>query len=486
MRASVVTPILVAWGAGMLAGAGCSPSGVDEPAGSRGGDAPAWTGCSARWVDVYPIGTKDGSGQTLYGIQMMYLVPHKGRLYAGNGTQGETETNAYPKAAQILVLDSPQGSWQVDLQLTTDSPRVNSLGSFTFTTDGQGRPVAPEALLITAPGSSRVPKRFFAFVRNDETGQWVRTAELPMERTPSFVQPRAMALHLDRTTGVHHLLVGIEGEGVYRGAYEPTLPERVAWVPEPELVPEPWQRVVGFAEANGRMYLGLSSSGDAGFGSEKDLVAHVYERSDGPEPAWRRVHTTEPGLAWEDIRGLTAVPSPQHPGREVLLFTWNDKVHVLDPLDDYRVEVELDMMRGIAEQTGLPVKKVVAAYNDFFAFRMPPTGETVWLAGLSVNVDPQRTSAPTFGGGWLRDGLYLVRRPTGGGVDYRVCYILRNDPAAPTKTLMAVRDFALSPFPEDRGQVLYACGLDHQANPMSLAAWIYRGDFRSAAAVAGP
>lgn len=44
--------------------------------------------------------------------------------------------------------------------------------------------------------------------------------------------------------------------------------------------------------------------------------------------------------------------------------------------------------------------------------------------------------------------------------------------------LMTVRHLCVSPFPEDEGKVLYACGLDHSGNSMSLAAWIYRGDFR--------
>jgi hypothetical protein len=81
--------------------------------------------------------------------------------------------------------------------------------------------------------------------------------------------------------------------------------------------------------------------------------------------------------------------------------------------------------------------------------------------------------------GWLRDGLYLVRRQVNDRIEYQVRYIFKNDPANVTRTLLAVRDFAVSPFREDEGKVLYACGLDHQGQPMSLAAWIYRGDLRA-------
>ncbi|MFZ5830840.1 MAG: hypothetical protein ACOY3P_12165, partial [Planctomycetota bacterium] len=182
---------------------------------------------------------------------------------------------------------------------------------------------------------------------------------------------------------------------------------------------------------------------------------------------------------WEDIRGLTAVPNPDEPGRQRLIFTWNDNVYVLDPLDNYRVQPEFDMKKGIAEQTGLPVKKVVAAYDDFVPFGMPPDGEPVWLTGLSVFVSPEQTTAPNLKG-WLRDGLYLVRRQANGRTEYQVRYIFKNDPGDATRTLLAVRDLAVSPFPEDEGKVLCACGLDHQGQPMTLAAWIYRGDFRVA------
>ena len=446
-----------------------------RPVAAAAGDASATSG--VRWTDVYPIGTQDAGGQTMYGIQMTFLVPHKGKLFAGNGTQGETETDKYPKAAQVLVLDSPAGRWKVDKQFTTDSPRVNSLASFTFLTDSAGKPVPPDTLLITAPGSRS--KRFVAYVRNDATGEWVATKEMRMERAPTFAQPRAMALYRDAITGVQHIFVGIEGDGVFRGVYDPKLPCRIAWNPVSEFIPEnSWQRVINFAEANGKLYLAFSSSGDSGFSKEKDLLAHIYERTDGPKPAWRRVYTTEPGLAWEDMRGLTAVPDPHRPGKQRLVFAWNDKVYGLDPLDNYRVQVEFDMKKGIAEQTGLPVMKVVAGYDDFMPFEMPPTGEKVWLTGLSVFVNPVQSTAPNLKG-WLRDGLYLVRRQVNDRIEYQVRYIFKNDPANVTRTLLAVRDFAVSPFREDEGKVLYACGLDHQGQPMSLAAWIYRGDLRA-------
>lgn len=433
------------------------------------------------WTNVYPTGSTDANGQVMYGIQMMYLVPHEGKLYAGNGTQGETETDRYPKAAQVLVLDGPRASWRVEKQFTTDSPRLNSLKSFPFETDGKGRSIPRETLLIAAAGNRG--KSFSAFVRDDATGNWIETDSVPMPRTPANVQPRSMTLYRDKVTGIQHVMVGFVGDGVLRGAYDPGHRSRLAWEPEPEFIPEkPWHRVVGFAEANGKLYLALSSSGDAGFSDEKELQAYVYERTDGPNPSWRRVYTTtESNQAWEDIRGLSSVPDPQNPGREVLLFTWNDKVWRLDPGAGYRAEPEFDLRSGVAEATGFAVRKIVAAYNGFKPVTMPPDKSPAWLAGLTVWVDPARTDTPTFASGVTWDGFYLVRRQTGERVDYEVRTILKNDPENPTDALLAVRDLVVSPFPEDEGQVLYACGLDHQGRPMSLGAWIYRGEFRPGA-----
>ncbi len=435
-------------------------------------------GGGERWTNVYPTGATDVNGNVMYGIQMMYLVPHKGKLYAGNGTQGETETDRYPKASQVLVLDGPRGAWRVEKQFTTDSPRLNSLKSFTFETDGRGHPVPRDTLLIAAAGSRG--RSFSAFVRDDASGKWIETESVSMTRTPANVQPRSMVLYRDKVTGIQHVLVGFVGDGVLRGAYDPAQPSRLNWEEEPEFVPEKrWHRVVGFAEANGKLYHALSSSGDAGFSDEKELQAYVYERTDGPQPSWRRVYTTsESRQAWEDIRGLSAVPDPENPGHEVLLFTWDSQVWRLDPGADYRAEPEFDIRAGVAEATGFPVLKVVAAYNGFKPVVMPPDKTPAWLAGTAVWVNPTKANTPTFASGVTWDAFYLVRRQNGDRVDYEVRTILKNDPENPTDALLAVRDLVVSPFPEDTSQVLYACGLDHQGRPMSLGAWIYRGEFR--------
>jgi len=432
------------------------------------------------WTNVYPCGSLDIHGQSMYGIQMMYLVPHKGKLFAANGTQGETQTALYPKASQVLVLDSANGRWRVDLQFTTDNPRVSFLGSFTFENDRNGAVLNPPVtLLLAAP--SQIPKRFVTWIRNDSTGQWRATDTLRVPDAPSNVQPRAITLYRDAVTGRQDLYVGIEGGGVFRGGYEPTPPARISWGTTPEFVPPfAWQRVLGFASANGRLYCALSSSGDGQFSDVKDSVAHIYERIDGSHPSWRRIYTTEPALPWEDIRGLTAVPDPVNTGKQRLIFTWNNHVYTIDPsmpAADGKATVEIDIRTAVEEQTGVRSQKIVAAYNRFVPFRLPPGNDTVWLAGLAVYAYPAMTNAPNLNG-WLLDGLYLTRRRSPAGfIDYRVHSILQNTAQGIADTLLAVRDFAVSPFPEDKEAVLYACGLDHQAMPMSCAAWMYRGVF---------
>jgi hypothetical protein len=65
-------------------------------------------------------GASDSDGKLIAGTEIMHLVPHQGRLYAGNSLWMENDPQV-PKACQILVLDSPNGSWKVDHQFTRAS-----------------------------------------------------------------------------------------------------------------------------------------------------------------------------------------------------------------------------------------------------------------------------------------------------------------------------------------------------------------------------
>lgn len=425
---------------------------------------------SEEWTNVYPNGSTDVNGKVMWGIQMMFLVPHKGKLYAANGTQGETNTTLYPQQSQVLVLDSPNGNWRVDGQFSLNQPRVNQMQSLTFTTDVLGNVITPQNILLAAPSDNT--KRFAVYTRNDNNGFWVRTANFLVPNTDNFM-PRAMTLYHDPVTETDNVYVGVRGGGVYRGGYDLTATGRIAWNTTPEFAPPGEYRITAFAEANGQLFCSVSSADDLTL-----LDGRIYRRTvNGTNPVWELIHITEDGLGWEDVRGLTGVPNPNGPG-EVLVFTWNGKIFRLDPSQSPpQAVVECDINAVVADNTGLTVSTVVAAYNEFVPVTLPGETTTSWLVGLHTYINTAQHPDVPVVGNVLADGAYLIRRQSGTSVSYEYRYILRNYPAM-VDPLMTVRHMCVSPFPEDEGKVLYACGLDHSGNPMSLAAWIYRGDFR--------
>ena len=62
----------------------------------------------------YAAGSRDEAGRFAGGTEMRLLVPHAGRLYAGNGYWEDRPGPEGLQEAQILVLDTPGGRWRVD------------------------------------------------------------------------------------------------------------------------------------------------------------------------------------------------------------------------------------------------------------------------------------------------------------------------------------------------------------------------------------
>src|SRR5438445_11089152 len=61
----------------------------------------------------YAAGSRDEAGRFAGGTEMRLLVPHAGRLYAGNGYWEDRPGPEGLQGAQILVLDTPGGRWRV-------------------------------------------------------------------------------------------------------------------------------------------------------------------------------------------------------------------------------------------------------------------------------------------------------------------------------------------------------------------------------------
>jgi len=412
------------------------------------------------WEPSFKAGMIDEStGRPIRGTEIIHLAAHKGRLYAGNGYWMATRGYDNVAWAQVLVLDSRDGTWKVDLALGPGHLRVTALQSVTFTTDARGKPLAPPVnLLLAASDIQSGTRESNIWTRDDDRNTWVKTTlkgDSPHRRST-----RAFAVHRDRRTGVDRIFVAAGALGIHSGVYDPSQPGRIRWDREAELGPVTI-RPMAFAEANGRLY---ASAGVC-----------VYRRTDGPSPAWEKVYCDDTREHWElgGIRGLTPVPSPDGPGQSVL-FSHTDRIIRIDPDDDHRATVELQIRPLLQESWKAAVPgSIIAAYSDMLPLTDPATGRTVHIMGVQGRIErgaaDKNYRADTFYG-WYAGGSYLIREPDR---SYRLKEVNgRWEPGKPK--LVAPRTFVVSPFPEDAGRYVYFGGFDANFFPALDTAWIFR------------
>ena len=427
-------------------------------------------------------GGRDANGKLLAGTEVMHLVAHQGRLYASTSLWMEKDP-AVPKACQVLVLDSPKGQWRVEHQFTENNLRYGTLREVTFSTDARGKAIAPVSLLLAAPDVKRGP--FKIYCREDATGEWSASV---LGTDTEAANVRAIGLHRDRVTGIDRIFAGHNKLGVVGGVYDPAAPGRIRWEKSGEVQTPAGDRVMGFCECKGILYCATSH--------------HLYQRTDGTAPAWKQIYISEQ-TGTGVIRGLTAVPKPGGTG-EVLWFVTSGKVRRLDPAADFKETTELDELAFLTEKLGVKVNSVLAAYNELMPYVVPGTGEALWLFGFQCAVpaaaldsDPSskarmqvREPGQVRGAmGKARAGKarpdngrpaivkagnarYCIRHAKGADITYEVAEI--TDPRQPT--LVATRVIAVSPFPEDKGRVLYFAGYDCNGVPSHNTGWIYRGE----------
>ncbi len=407
------------------------------------------------WKRSFTAGSVDASGRLVGGTEIIHLVTHNGRLYAGNGYWMDTVGKSKMPWAQVLVLDSPEGSWKVDLELGPRHLRVTILKSITFETDGNGTTLdVPVSLLLAGSdhhevGKAPVYRETNIWTRDDDENTWVKTTLQFGKRHRRSV--RALHVHRDRKTRVDRIFVAAGALGIYSGVYDAEEPGKIRWDKKPELGPIAI-RPMSFTEANGSLYASAGTS--------------VYRRSDGLSPQWVKVYSDDTPEHWElgGIRGLTAVPSPTGAG-ESLLFSHTNRVIRVDPADSHKATIELKIGELLARNWGRRITgAIIAAYNDMLPLTDPATGQTVHIMGVQGRVSGQ----PTFGG-WYPGGSYLIRYPDR---SYRLKEV--NGRWKPGDTmLVAVRTFALSPFSEDAGHVYFG-GFDANFRDAHNTAWIFR------------
>jgi len=425
-------------------------------------------------------GTKDGAGERMTGTETVRLLAHGGRLFAATGCwmdlpYGRRDAGQPPwTGPQILVKDSAQAAWRVDVSWPM-ARRVTAILSTRFVTDGEGQALDPPVnLLVAGPISSRL-KNTSVWSRDDASGTWAESVVL--EDVEGGV--RSFCTHRDRVTGVQSLFGGLASGAVCRAVYDPSVPGRLRWDRTPEL--SGTGRVMCLAEANGVLYAA------GGIRNETPLSGGLFRRVDGASPRWELVwrwphRIVDRGDEPEILRGLTAVPDPLRCGQEVLLGTcsYPGVIYRIDPARGFAATTELDIRKYFAKAFGVPALRgpCLSAYNDFLPAADPDTGESVHLLGVWI-LHPAGQGTPEGASAW-----YLVRHGDGTYSHGRVF-----DPAHPVpnppRGLLAARTLAISPFPEDKGRVLDAGGFDCARIESRDTAWIYRGEIAAQTAKAG-
>jgi hypothetical protein len=408
-------------------------------------------------------GYRDTNGNLVAGTEVMHLVAHQGRLYASTSLWMEKDPSV-PKACQVLVLDSPKGQWRVERQFTTNNLRYGSLRTVTFSTDAQGKFITPVSLLLAVPDVARGPMKVFC--REDVTGGWSASE---LGTAVRHTTTRAIGLHRDRVTGIDRIFAGTDKLGMLGGVYDPGAPGRIRWEKTPEFSMPVGERVMGFCDCNGILYCASSR--------------HIYQRADGAAPSWKEVYFCEKETSPCGIRGLSAVPKPGGSG-EVLWFAALSKARRLDPADNFKETIELDIPAFLTQQLGVRVTFALSAYNELMPYAVPGSSETLWVFGFEccypaavVNANPRLKShvqikenpRAYFAG----EARYCIRHAQGAAIAYELAEI--SDPRWPL--LVSTRVIAVSPFPEDQGQALYFGGYDCNSVPSHHTAWVYRGEW---------
>ena len=498
--------------AGAVVIGGLTSSSSSAPASAAGG------GATLGWTQSYTAGYKDLNGQWCGGSEVMHIKPHKGKLFAFNGywedpryTPASTPYNS--SSAQVLRLDSANGSWVVDLDTGAGGVahmKGNIMHSVVFRTDSTGKLLPqPMTLLVAASfagqGQPSATPAISVWVRDDTgaPGVWTQTTLLAGSSGGRRV-PRDIEVHRDSVTGVDRIFLLCGDSGVISGVLSTTTmgtgtgaapaPPFIEWDTAPEFpIGSPNKtfpvRALGMTASNGQLFFSVGGQ--------------LYRRIDGVNPSW--------SLAWQipgkvntevgGIRGLSTVPTPatsrstSNGGEESLLFVWTPNgnseglIFRLDgPSLANRTEATLrQLYDSHAKQAAGGAKlgtskSSLGGYNKIFPVTDPASGQLLHLVGFEqslIGADPSLLWNQYYGG-----ACYAVRRPqTTARHDVEVEYAYDthevNDLYSHGKPVLeAPRAFAMSPFAGEE-HVLYVGGFDANFHPSENMAWIFKAGLRT-------
>ena len=405
----------------------------------------------------YSPGTKDRHGQFMGGTETMRLAAHNGMLFAGNGFWTDQPGNDSQPGAQILVKRGANEPWEVERNFP-GALRINCMEPITFTADAVGKSLLkPVKLLLADAGLIEAHNRGGAlsvWVRDDEAQKWIES-HITDKSARAYV--RACGLHRDSKTGVARVFAGTGAGEVYAGVYDPSAAGRIRWNAKPEYAnPDfdggSFRRCQGFCVANGKAYASISPS--------------LVERKDGTAPSWVEVFRWKPqeGRAGQGLRGITGVPDPKGGRHQVILGSREQEGRILriDPLNNYKVELELESQPFLQEKLGDFRGGKLVAYNRFEPGKHPRTGAPIhW-----VTVAGYKPSNPQAA--WL-----MIRHAGGTYEPVRVFDLSLPD----HPQLFSTRTLEFAPWSD---REFYTGGYDGAANNRKNhnTAWIYKATIK--------
>lgn len=467
--AVTVAPLLSACTHGTAAAPAVTAS--RRGSGVGGAQAPSFT-----WRRSLPIDSMSPGIGVIGGTELRALATMNGSLYAGNSYWRDSrQADPALPGAQVLVLDAPAGSWDVDIELSerimsgeqAGLRRYQAIGALytaTFGSDYRGRPLASRRPVLLASVWDRLGS-LTLFAKDGQSGRWSQVILAPT--APKGAQTRSFGFHRDSVTGIELVFAGTNPVGILSGAYDPAGPGRIVWDtgPEPGVSPtRPYQRVMSFAECSGMLY--------ATVGWE------IYQRQDGRTPSWTKVFTWGHALPLNGnggLRGLTPIADPAGGGQALLVAAEGSQGCLLRlaPRAQFSVATDLDVLTYASTELHTPVRALIIAYNDMTPYpktAQPGASSGFLLIGGYDAATPQSSSG--LGPTTKAPGAYMLIRDSRGG--YRSQEVL--DPAiTPTPALVATRTIICSPFPSDLPGTIYAGGFDAGNLTPHNSAWLYRG-----------
>jgi hypothetical protein len=195
------------------------------------------------WKQSLPIRSGDPEILPIGGTETRALVAFDGKLFAATGYWMDTAKNnpALP-GAQVLRLDGPGATWQVDLQLNDRNPRglrlyqaISTIEKVRFTTDDEGKLLTIPVEFLLAGVWKRGPGLdVFARMAGSDSQKWSKTQMPGQESAPAGTQVRSFILHKDNVTGIDMLFAGITSAVVLPGKYD-SKSKSIIWNRQTEL-----------------------------------------------------------------------------------------------------------------------------------------------------------------------------------------------------------------------------------------------------------